>query len=134
MVFPDFVMTDVNGSPINLSDYRGKMLYLNLFTTWCPYCFYEIPDMQKISEQYGEDVVIVLLDLAETVELSNQYAENYGITFPINHVDDWLIGTHSVEGVPESFVLNKYGVIIDYHIGMADFEWMDSAVSRAIQD
>lgn len=134
MIFPDFVMSDVNGNPLHLSDYRGKTLYLNLFTTWCPYCFYEIPDMQTVAEQYGDDVVVVLVDLAETVELATQYAKDYNITFPINHIDDWIIGSHVVEGVPESFVLNKYGVIVDHQIGMADYNWMDSAVSRAIQD
>ena len=130
--FPDFQMTDRDGNVVMLSDYRGKPLYLNLFTTWCTYCFYEMPDVQKIYDNY--DVNVVLLDLGESVSETDAYASEYGINLPINHVPDWNVAGHNVDGVPVSIILDKNGIVVAGREGQAEYDWMEAAVLRALDE
>lgn len=130
--FPNFIMKDENGRDVSLESYRGKVLYMNYFTTWCPYCFYELPDMQSIKEKYGDDIEIVLIDLGETVQEAQAYQADYGIDFTINHLPSWNVGGYQVQGVPESVILDADGIIIDRCEGMSNYNWMESAIDRAL--
>lgn len=131
-VIEDFAFYDEYGNIYHISDFAGKMVYINFFTTWCPYCYYEIPDMQRVHDEYrDEDGMVIMIDLQETVEEAQAYATEYGITMPIYYLDDWQAGSLSIEGVPLSIVIDRYGVIHDVHEGMSDYAWMSTAMNKA---
>lgn len=131
-LIPDFEFYDENGDLHSISEFRGKAVYINFFTTWCTYCFYEIPDMEEVSAKY-EDAVFIMIDLDEGPELGVPYAEDYGIIFPIYYVDGWEIEGLELEAVPLSIVIDGNGVVCGNNLGQASQNWMDNAVNDAIE-
>ena len=130
-IMPDFSVSTADGSALNLGSYFGKTVYINFFTTWCPYCYMEIPDMQALQQKYP-DVVFIMIDLGENSDLAAQYAAEYGITLPIYHLPDWNAGNYSISGVPTSFVIDKYGAMTGIHMGLAKGDWMEAAIVEAL--
>lgn len=128
-IFPDFQMKDHDGKTVNLSDYRGEVLYLNFFTTWCPYCYYELPDMNEMKSRAR--VLLVDVDSEEGPTDTDAYLKEYGFDFEVNFHDGWNIEGYEIDGVPTSFVIDEYGIIRAVTIGMADRYWMESAVDDA---
>ena len=129
---PDFEFYDAKGNRHTISEFRGKAVYINFFTTWCTYCFYELPDMEDVYDKYSDDVVFIMIDLAEGPELGLQYADDYDVTIPIYYVDDWGIEGLSIDAVPLSIVIDGNGVVYGNQLGQASYDWMDDTVYDAI--
>jgi len=81
---PEFTLKSVDGSAISLSDFRGKKIILNFWATWCEPCKFEIPFFQEIySEQTGNNVVVIAVDVKENAATVQDYANSKSLTFPI---------------------------------------------------
>jgi len=124
-LMPDFAMKNANGQTVYISDYRGQVVFLNFFTTWCPYCYNELPGMASL------DCKVLMVDLGETPQEVNAYMSQYGYNFEVNYLSQWKIGNFEIEGVPTSFVIDEYGIIRAYQLGQANDSWMKSAVEEA---
>ncbi len=132
-VIADFTFYDADGGDHHIIDFVGKPVYYNFFTSWCPYCSYEVPDMQKISEEYAaQGVKVVMIDVAETSAETDPYVQENNVDFPIYYVDDWVIAGWEMRGVPVSIVVDKYGVVQGFNEGMVDYNWMKKAVDKAV--
>ena len=129
---PDFEFYDEDGKYHSISEFRGKPVYINFFTTWCTYCFYELPDMEEIYDKNDGDVVFIMIDLDEGPELGVQYAEDYDVTIPIYYVDGWEIEGLELEAVPLSIVIDGNGVVCGNQLGQASYSWMENTVNDAI--
>jgi cytochrome c biogenesis protein CcmG/thiol:disulfide interchange protein DsbE len=125
-VAPDFSVQDLNGNPVSLTDYEGKVVLLNIWATWCGPCKEEMPSMERLYRQMeGEDFEILAVSvdaaLGETDQQGNagaskerlaEFASEYDLTFPILHDPAGRIQTtYQTTGVPESFLLDRDGVI-----------------------
>lgn len=124
-MMPDFAMRDANGRTVYLSDYKGQVIFLNFFTTWCPYCYKELPGMAKL------DCKVLMVDLNETPQEVQAYMQQYGYNFEVNYLSSWQCGSFKIEGVPTSFVIDEYGIIRAFQLGTASESWMNSAVNEA---
>ncbi len=108
----DFTLKDKDGNEVSLSDYKGKVIILNFFTTWCKYCIQEMPEFQEVSQEYSDDVVFLLVDVfqAENIsedEVFNWYEEK-GYTMPmVVDSEGSLQQTYPVTGFPTSYVINR---------------------------
>lgn len=131
-IMPDFSFKNLNGKTVHLSDFLGTPLYLNTFTTWCPYCDMEVSDMQKTYNTYADKINYIMIDLAETADDARWYASKFGLNIPMYTQDSWSLGNYEVDGVPTTFVLDKYGRITDKTTGMASADWINSATLNAI--
>jgi len=129
---PDFEFYDADGNLHSISEFRGKAVYINFFTTWCTYCFYELPDMEEVYDIYSDDAVFIMIDLDEGPELGQQYAKDYDVSIPIYYVDDWKIAGLSIDAVPLSIVINGEGVVYGNQLGQASYDWMEDSVKDAI--
>ncbi len=133
-VLEDFAFKDANGKEMHVSDLLGKPVYINFFTTWCPYCTDEIPDMQKVKNDYGPDEVsVIMIDVMETTAETDAYTAEQGIDFPVYFLDDWFAGSHELVGVPISFVIDRYGVITGVNEGLSNYKWMSQAMQKAVE-
>ena len=105
---------------ISLEDYKGKVLFLNFWASWCLECRQEHPDLLRLNRQFGDhpDFAMLGIDYQDTDKDAKRYLETYGNSF--EHIRD-LKGTiaidYGVYGVPESFVINRKGQIVYKQIG-----------------
>ena len=132
MIF-DFTFYDEAGNLHSITEFQGQAVYINFFTTWCTYCFYEIPDMQDVAGEFDGDAVVIMIDLDEGPELGIQYAEDYDVDLPIYYIDGWeLEGGLTLEAVPLSIVIDRYGMVHGNHLGLAEYDWMYDNLDQAV--
>ena len=130
-VIADFTFFDADGGDHHITEFVGKTVYYNFFTSWCPYCVYEIPDMKKVMEENGDDVVLVMVDVQETPTEVDPFVEENEIDVPVYYIQDWVIADKELPGVPVSIIVDKYGVVHGYKEGMSDYDWMSSTIGEA---
>ncbi len=120
---PNFSVFDLDGTPKTLDDFRGKVLLVNIWATWCPPCREEIPSMQRLYQVIGDDgfeILAISVDapFGETDAFGRvggdlqTYADSLGLTFTILHDPTGRVQqSFQTTGVPESFVVDRRGVI-----------------------
>ena len=130
---PDFEAVDLaTGDTLGLETYRGEVVLLNIWATWCVPCEVEMPSIQRLHDELGPQglkVMAVSVDQGSS-ESVRAWAEDRGLTIPILHDQSGRIQqTYQTTGVPETFVIDRYGVIVKKVIGAA--EW-DHPVQQAL--
>ena len=120
---PNFSAFDLEGSPKSLDDFRGKVLLVNIWATWCPPCREEMPSMQRLFQEVGDegfDILAISIDapFGESDAFGRiggnleSYADSLGLTFTVLHDPSGKVQqTFQTTGVPESFVIDRAGVI-----------------------
>jgi len=110
--FPALSLPALDGLPLHLGDYRGRVLVLNVWATWCAPCREEMPSLQRLSERFPtERLVVVGLTVDEDTNLAREFLIKYGIDFPIvsdpaGGVAEGLLG---VTGYPDTFIIAPDG-------------------------
>jgi peroxiredoxin len=128
---PNFTFPGLDGKNVNLSDYRGKVVLVNIWATWCPSCVNEMPSMEKLYQKLkGEDFEILAVSIdslgAQVVE---PFMEKYKLTFPALIDSQGTIRlTYRTTGVPESFIVDKDGKLAKKIIGAID--WTSPGILR----
>lgn len=115
---PDFSLTNVDGQKGNLSDFKGKVVILNFFASWCPPCIGEIPDFVKLQKQYGDKgFTFVGVSLVGAQE-SKEFVSQKNINYPV-FIDDGKVSAlyGPVRAIPTTFVLNKDMKIMKMYVG-----------------
>lgn len=128
---PDFSATDLStGRTRTIADYRGQVVLLNVWATWCAPCRLEMPSMERLHRELGpRGLKVVAISIDEGgAERVREFAAQLDLSFEILHDPSRAIErVYQTTGVPESFVLSREGLIMKKVIGAA--EW-DSAVNR----
>lgn len=138
---PDFTLVDQFGNTHTLSDYKGKTIFLNFWATWCPPCRAEMPEIQEIYEDYGnneEDVIIIGIaspnygregsaeDIAAFLE-ENEY------TYPVVMDEGGLSAyTYGVSAYPTTFMIDTEGNVFGYVSGQITKDIMNSIITQTI--
>ncbi len=120
------------GRPASLADYRGKVLLLNIWATWCPPCRVEMPSLERLQRTLaGTDFRLVSVSIdKDDSTVVRKFAQDLGLTFEILHDRPGTIQEiYQTTGVPESFVIDRDGLIVKKVIGPA--EW-DSPVNETL--
>ncbi len=122
---PDFRVKDVRtAEEVTLADYKGLVVLLNIWATWCKPCEEEMPSIQRLSEQLGPEglrVVAVSIDV-DPADKVLEWVEARGLTFDILHDRRGKIQRiYQTTGVPESFIIDRHGMIVKRQIGA--YEW-----------
>ena len=118
---PDFTLTSINGEEITLSDYRGKVVVINFWATWCGPCRYEIPMLIEFQELYGTDKLIVLgvaINSGSKEEVQ-KFADEFNIIYPILHGSDEELGKlvymyGNFASIPSTFIVNGKGEVTNF--------------------
>lgn len=125
---PDFTLVDLNGKKTNIKDYRGKVVFLNFWATWCPPCRQEMPSMETLwQKSKGKPFVIlaVSVDDADTKKVADFIAKNK-YTFPVFHdVTGELSQQFLIRSIPTTFILDTKGIIIEKMSGAADWSTLN---------
>ena len=131
---PEVVATDAEGKPVRLSDLRGQVVLLNVWATWCPPCREEMPSMQRLHQELGDEglkIVAVSIDAApgETDRDGraggdvDAFVRQMGLTFTVWQQPSGEIGrAYRTTGVPESFLVGRDGRIVKKVIGATEWD------------
>jgi thiol-disulfide isomerase/thioredoxin len=117
-------LSDLAGRPVSLSDFRGKIVFINFWTTWCLACVIEMPSMEKLHQKFKDkDFVMVAINLQESAETVKQFFKEYKLTFItlLDITGDVSAGL-GIHSIPTTFILDKNGSIIGKALGPRDWE------------
>jgi peroxiredoxin len=132
-VAPPFTLMDVNGGMVSLSDFKGKVVILDFWATWCPPCKREIPDFITLQSEYaskGLQIVGVALDQPDKVRA---FAKQNGMNYPVLLGSDQISALYGgIEGIPTTFILDKNGNIVNRFEGFRPKEDFEAEISRLL--
>lgn len=132
---PDFALPGLDGGTIRLSDFRGKVVMLNFWATWCPPCRAEMPEIAKLKAQGIPDLVIIGVDLVQTEASPQAVAE-----FVRAHGYDWPVAldvrgevtlAYRVIQIPTTYFLDRNGIIRGKYLGPMTLPIMEDLVRQA---
>ena len=132
---PDFHALTIDGEPRpkTLADYRGSVVLLNIWATWCGPCVVEMPSIQRLHDRFGArglKIVAVSVDNPGTQDGIRAFRDKYGLTFEILHDPTFRIKRiYQTTGVPETFIIAEDGTIRRKYIGADDW---DSEANQAL--
>lgn len=115
--------TDLAGGRVNLEDYRGQTLFINLWATWCPPCRAEMPTISELYQKVSgeENLKFIMIALDDDFEKSKKFIADKGYTFPVFHATYGLNASLQGQSIPTTLVISPSGKIIFYHEGMSNF-------------
>ncbi|MEO5348372.1 MAG: TlpA family protein disulfide reductase [Magnetococcus sp. YQC-3] len=130
----EFALKDPEGRLHTLSQYRGQVVLVNFWATWCPPCLKEMPSMERLwKELGGKGLVILAVNIGESADNVEYFGFSHNLTFPLlldqndSSSRAWL-----VRGLPTSYVLDSQGRIVYQAIGERD--WDDPGLKKVIAE
>jgi cytochrome c biogenesis protein CcmG, thiol:disulfide interchange protein DsbE len=135
-VAADFQLRDLRGRTISLSSLHGKVIFLNVWATWCAPCREEMPSIESLYEEFKNDKDFVVLAVSQDSDGRNAvapYVQHNNLNFtvlldPQNEVGE----AYNVSGIPESFVIDRDGRIVAHHVG--PYDWSAAEIRAALQE
>jgi peroxiredoxin len=127
----DYTVKDMNGADVHLASYKGKIILLNFWATWCPPCKVEIPDLIELQEQYKNDIVVLGFSVDDTPEQLRPFAEEYQMNYPV------LVGLghENIQeaygpmwGIPVTIIIDRDGRIAKKQSGIRTKEQIEREI------
>jgi thiol-disulfide isomerase/thioredoxin len=129
-IAPDFTGTTLDGEPIRLSDYRGKIVLVNDFASWCGPCLIETPHLVEVYQAEKGEVVIIGLNLEETEADVAEYRDDFDVPYPlVLNQDGALTEIYRPIGLPTSWFIDPEGVIRYVHAGPMTTPMLEEAIT-----
>lgn len=129
----DFALQDSDGVRHTLADYRGKVVVLNFWATWCPPCRAEMPSMQRGWEAARDDgVVFIAVNVGEDADTIFMFLGAYALDFPVLlDKDAKVVGQYPVTGLPTTYIIDTEGRIT--HRAVGGREWDDVQLLQTLR-
>ena len=115
----DFSLHNLAGEKVSLSDYKGKVVLINFWATWCPPCRAEIPDLEAAYREHQDDDFVVLgVSIEDPPETVQAFVAEYGVTYPVLlDSEGEMVRVYRAAGLPTSVFVDPQGVIRIRHVG-----------------
>jgi len=122
-VAPNWQLRDINGKPINLADFKGKVVILDFWATWCPPCRQEIPGFVTLQRKYQDKGLVII-----GVSLDQQgpgvvkpFVRELGMNYPVVMGDEKIVSDYGgIEAIPTTFIIDRQGEVVTAHQGFTD--------------
>lgn len=122
-MLPSFRMANTINQVIDISQFKGKKVFVNLWATWCPPCRAEIPSIEKLAAKSDKNkIAFIMLSLDDNFEKAKAYALNNNMSLPVYYPSGNLPQLFSVEGIPATFIFNEKGELIHEQVGSTNFD------------
>lgn len=128
---PDFSLRTLDGQQVRLSDFRGRVVLLNFWATWCPSCRQEMPVLQKFFDEKGNRVQLLTVDIDEPEKVVRDFMQSNGYSFPVLMDNGEVTSLYRVTAIPTTFFIDARGVIMGKHMGPLDEKTINTLASRA---
>lgn len=135
---PDFTVYDAEGNPVNLSDFSGKPVVINFWATWCGFCVKEMPAFEKAAQEYGDEVVFMMINVtdgqSETKESAMEFIEENGYTFPVYYDTDLsATNVYGAYSLPATGFISSEGIFIGGQMGAMSEETLFSYIEKLLE-
>jgi thiol-disulfide isomerase/thioredoxin len=130
----DFTLKDMNGVDVVLQSFKGKVILLNFWATWCGPCKAEIPSLIELQTEYPDDLVVLGFSVDDTVEKLKPYAA-YKFNYPVlvgNGREDVQEAFGPLLGIPVSVIIGRDGRIAKKHTGIATKEQFEREIKALL--
>jgi cytochrome c biogenesis protein CcmG, thiol:disulfide interchange protein DsbE len=131
----NFKLKDLNGNEISLASLRGKVVFLNIWATWCAPCREEMPSIESLYNDFKPDKDFVVLAVSQDTDSSAvaPFVKQNHLKFtvlldPRNEVGD----RYGVDGIPETFIIGRDGRIVAHHVG--PYDWSNADIREALEE
>lgn len=130
----NFKLENLNGIEVELSDYHGKVVFLNFWATWCGPCRYEMPSMEKLYNEFKEaGLEILAINLGETAPVVKEFMEEYNLSFPaLLDKDNSVAQVYGVRSIPTTYLIDRDGHILGMAVGAR--EWDSNALRKLFRE
>jgi thiol-disulfide isomerase/thioredoxin len=125
----DWKLMDSSGNEVVLSKYKGKVILINNWATWCPPCIAEMPSLEKLYKQYGNKVVFLFVAHDEPQKVKS-FLSKRSMNIPVYFALSSMPSQLSSNSIPTTFILNKKGEIVVRKTGAAD--WNSGQIHRIL--
>lgn len=133
MKAPDFTLSQLDGTPVGLADFRGRVVMLNFWSAACPPCRRKMPAMQQVLDELGEQgFVILAVNVNDLPAVAGSYIEDNGYTFTVVKDDGNVSSLYQVTGIPLSFFIDRQGIIQDVYLGLITEERLRELVLKLL--
>ncbi len=115
----DFTLKDLDGRQVSLSDYKGKVVFLDFWATWCPPCRASIPQIEKMYQEFyeDEDFVVLGINMQEDKDTIEKFIKNNEINYPVLLSDNKVISNYKIRSIPAFFVIDRDGEVYKKYTG-----------------
>lgn len=127
----NFTLKDMNGVDVRLESFKGKVILLNFWATWCGPCRIEIPYLIELQRQYGDDLVVLGVSIDDTAEKLKPYATEMKVNYPLlvgNGRQDFQDAYGPFWGIPVTVFVDRDGLIHKKHSGIASKEQFEHEI------
>lgn len=120
---PDFTLVDPDGKKVSLKDFRGKVVFVNFWATWCEYCRDEMPSMQRLYQEFrGKGFEIVGVNVKDKRADAIAFVKKVRVTYPIVLDTEGEVGLlYGAFGLPLSYLIDRKGTVLARLFGPADW-------------
>ena len=127
-------LRDINGNMVNLSEYKGKVIILDFFATWCPPCKAEIPDFIELQRQYGsQGFTMIGISLSKLGEVKG-FAEDFGINYPVLIDDGYASAVYGpIRSIPTTFIIDRNFKVVKKYIGYKPKEVFEADIRELLK-
>jgi cytochrome c biogenesis protein CcmG, thiol:disulfide interchange protein DsbE len=134
---PEITLNDLNGQAVKLSNYRGKVVVLNFWASWCPPCKSEMSELDKAAREYasGADAVLLTVNLtdgsSETVDKARKYIDDnkYSLSVLLD-TQSRAANAYNITSIPTTYIIDKQGVIVNYIVGPTNRDALNAYVNQ----
>jgi cytochrome c biogenesis protein CcmG/thiol:disulfide interchange protein DsbE len=134
IVASDFTLQDMNGRTVQLSEYRGKVVLIDFWATWCPPCRAAIPRIEKIHNAYKDKGLVVLaisIDQGDW-DFVKSFLKSYGVTYTVLKGTDDVLIKYRVRSIPMTLILDKNGNIAKQYFGFGDEDEFERSIKAIL--
>jgi thiol-disulfide isomerase/thioredoxin len=121
---PPFLLRDINGKIVSTADWKGKVVILNFWATWCPPCREEIPELVQLQANYKDKLLVIGASEDEDgPQKVQQFVQRFGMNYPVVMATKELIDNYGgVPALPTSFLIDPQGRVVQKHTGLYEYE------------
>lgn len=117
---PEFALKTLDGKPLSVSNFHGKVVFLNFWATWCGPCRMEVPDLVELQDKYKDKLQVIGLDVDDDdPDAVQKYVESNGIQYPVAITPNEVRAAYGgIPALPTSFLVDTEGRIVQKHVGL----------------
>jgi len=130
---PPLTFPNLKGKPVSLSDFKGQVVLLDFWATWCGPCLEELPELKKLQEKYGPQGFTLLgVSVDENEKVVAPFVQENSVPYQILLAGNEPIDGYSLVGIPTAFLVSRQGIIVHKYLGPKSYEQVARDIEKFI--